>query len=298
MTFDSVRSELNTRRGPLRTDDGVTVMGILNVTPDSFSDGGRFLDPGAAAEHAEQLVAEGADIVDIGAESTRPGATALGVDEEIARLLPALERVRARVRVPLSVDTYKARVAAAALAAGADMVNDVTAGVGDAGMLPLVARAGVPMVLMHMHGTPATMQQAPVYARDDVLGTVVDFLRARVDAALAAGISGERLILDPGIGFGKTTAHNLVLLDRLDVVAALGYPVLVGPSRKRFIAEIVGDDAARLEGTAAAVAIAVDRGAAMVRVHDVRSMVRVARMAAALRRQRRHADGGAAVTGH
>jgi dihydropteroate synthase len=298
MTFDSVRSELNTRRGFLRTDGGVTVMGILNVTPDSFSDGGHFLDPGAAAAQAERLVAEGADIVDIGAESTRPGAVALAADEELARLLPALVRVRARVRVPLSVDTSKARVAAAALAAGANMVNDVTAGGGDGEMLPLVARAGVPLVLMHMHGTPPTMQQAPMYPRDDVLGAVVDFLRTRVEAALAAGLSAAQIILDPGIGFGKTTAHNLALLDRLDAVVALGYPVLVGPSRKRFIAEIVGDDEARQGGTAAAVAIAVDRGAAMVRVHDVRSMVQVTRVAAALRRQRQHAAAGATVAGH
>jgi dihydropteroate synthase len=262
----------------------VVVMGILNVTPDSFSDGGRYLEPEAAVARGEQLVAEGADVIDVGAESTRPGARPVSADEELRRLLPALRRLRARVHVPISVDTCKAAVAAAAIDAGADIVNDVTAGTGDPAMLGVVRRAEAPIVLMHMRGTPVTMQDAPAYPGGDVVSAVVGYLRARVAAARAAGIPGDRIIVDPGIGFGKTTAHNLALISGLGAVVALGYPVLVGPSRKRFIGEITGGPATGdVHGTAAAVALAVDRGAAMVRVHDVASAVRAVRVAAAVR---------------
>jgi dihydropteroate synthase len=259
-------------------------MGILNVTPDSFSDGGRYLESEAAAARGEQLVAEGADVIDVGAESTRPGARPVSVEEELSRLLPALRRLRPRVHVPISVDTCKAAVATAAIDAGADVVNDVTAGTGDSAMLGVVQRAEVPIVLMHMQGTPATMQDAPAYPGGDVVSAVVGYLRERVAAARAAGIPGDHIIVDPGIGFGKTTAHNLALISGLGAVVALGFPVLVGPSRKRFIGEITGGPAAAdVHGTAAAVALAVDRGAAMVRVHDVASAVRVVRVAEAVR---------------
>jgi dihydropteroate synthase len=275
----------------------VGVLGILNATPDSFSDGGRYLEPAAAAARAEELVAQGADALDIGAESTRPGASPVPEEEELRRLLPVLRMVRARVDVPISVDTYKAAVARAALDAGADMINDVSAG-HDPAMFRTVAAAGAPIVLMHMRGTPATMQDAPAYPDGDVVGAVRAFLQDRIVAALAAGVERDGIVLDPGIGFGKTVAHNLMLISHLDAIVALGHAVLVGPSRKRFIAAVVGGAPLdRLEGTAAAVALAIDRGASLVRVHDVAPMVRVVRMAEALRRFRRMpAPGGAQVT--
>ena len=262
----------------------VGVIGVVNVTPDSFSDGGRYLEAAAAAAHAEQLVGEGADALDLGAESTRPGAAPVPEAEELRRLLPALQAVRARVDVPISVDTYKANVARAALDAGADVVNDVSAG-GDPAMFPLVAASGAPVVLMHMLGTPATMQTEPRYPDDDVVGAVRTFLRERIAAAVAAGIEPDRIVIDPGLGFGKTAAHNLALISRLDALVTLGHPVLIGPSRKRFIAAVLqGGPLERLEGTAAAITLAIDRGASWVRVHDVAPMVRVVRVAEALRR--------------
>ena len=270
---------LRTRSGPLALDR-VALVGVINATPNSFSDGGRHLDPARAAEAAVAMVAEGAAMLDLGAESTRPGATPVPEDEELARLLPVL----AAVRVPLSVDTTKAVVARRALDAGADVVNDVSAGRLDPGMLPLCAAAGVPVVLMHMQGTPATMQEAPQYT--DVVAEVAAFLGARARAAEAAGVAPDAILVDPGIGFGKTVAHNCALVRRLDVLAALGYPVLVGVSRKGFIGQLLGGRGteSRLFGTAAAVALAVAGGARLVRVHDVgpmRDVVRVAEGVAA-----------------
>ncbi|HEY5567671.1 MAG TPA: dihydropteroate synthase [Gammaproteobacteria bacterium] len=274
---------LRTRSGPLALDR-VALVGVINATPNSFSDGGRHLDPARAAEAAVAMVAEGAAMLDLGAESTRPGATPVPEDEELARLLPVLAAVRAAVRVPLSVDTTKAVVARRALDAGADVVNDVSAGRLDPGMLPLCAAAGVPVVLMHMQGTPATMQEAPQYT--DVVAEVAAFLGARARAAEAAGVAPDAILVDPGIGFGKTVAHNCALVRRLDVLAALGYPVLVGVSRKGFIGQLLGGRGteSRLFGTAAAVALAVAGGARLVRVHDVgpmRDVVRVAEGVAA-----------------
>jgi dihydropteroate synthase len=274
---------LRTRSGPLALDH-VALVGVLNATPDSFSDGGRHLDPARAAEAAVAMVAEGASMLDLGAESTRPGATPVPEDEELARLLPVLAAVRAAVRVPLSVDTTKAVVARRALDAGADVVNDVSAGRLDPGMLSLCAAAGVPVILMHMQGTPATMQEAPQYT--DVVAEVAAFLGARARAAAAAGVAPDAILVDPGIGFGKTVAHNCALVHRLDVLAALGYPVLVGVSRKGFIGQLLGGRGteSRLFGTAAAVALAVTGGARLVRVHDVgpmRDVVRVAEGVAA-----------------
>jgi dihydropteroate synthase len=259
---------LRTRAGLLALDRAV-VVGVLNATPDSFSDGGLFQEPGRAAAAAADMVAAGAGMLDLGAESTRPGAAPVPLEEELRRLLPVLRAVRAAVRVPLSVDTTKAAVARAALAEGADLVNDVSAGRRDPAMFSSCADAGVPIVLMHMQGTPATMQAEPRYA--DVVGEVACFLSERAEAARAAGIAAEDIVLDPGIGFGKTVVQNCQLLRRLDALVALGYPVLVGVSRKSFIGRLLDgrDVEGRLFGTAAAVALAMAGGAKLVRVHDV-----------------------------
>jgi dihydropteroate synthase len=244
------------------------VWGILNVTPDSFSDGGRFLEPAAAVEQALRLVQEGADVLDVGGESTRPGATPVAVEEEVRRTAPVIEALRrARVSVPISIDTRRANVARAALDAGADIVNDVSAGRTDPGLLPLVAERRAGLVLMHMLGEPATMQRAPAYA--DVLGEVAEFLAERRRVALEAGVGGERLWVDPGIGFGKTLEHNLALLQGLDRVGR-GAPVLLGASRKSFLGALTGRPAQeRLLGSLACVARAHAAGTAAVRVHDV-----------------------------
>jgi dihydropteroate synthase len=258
-------------------------MGVLNATPDSFSDGGLHLDPSRAAATAARMVEEGAALLDLGAESTRPGATPVPAEEERMRLLPVLRAVRAAVRVPIAVDTRKAAVARAALDAGADLVNDVSAGCFDPAMLATCAAAGVPVVLMHMRGTPETMQRDPWYA--DVVAEVAAFLAARAAAAVHAGVAATAIVVDPGIGFGKTTAHNCLLLARLDLVAALGYPVLVGVSRKGFVGALLGGrpTGERLLGTAAAVAMAVVGGARIVRVHDVGAMSDVVRVVEAIR---------------
>jgi dihydropteroate synthase len=244
------------------------VMGILNVTPDSFSDGGAFLDADAAVAHGLALAAEGADLVDVGGESTRPGSDPVSMDEELARVIPVIERLAPQVGVPLSIDTRKAGVAAAALRAGAAFVNDVTA-LGDPGMAELVAGAGVPVCLMHMQGEPKTMQREPRYA--DVVAEVCAFLAERAAAAERAGVARDRICVDPGIGFGKTADHNLRLIRHLDAVVALGYPVLVGVSRKRFLGAITGAPEDRRGAASVAASVAcVRRGAWMVRVHDVR----------------------------
>jgi dihydropteroate synthase len=256
-------------------------VGVLNVTPDSFSDGGAFLDPGAAAEHALQMAAEGADCIDIGGESTRPGAPPISAEEEWARIGPILTRLVGRCPVPLSVDTTKAAVAARALEAGVAIVNDISALRFDPALAAVVAEAGAGLILMHMQGTPRTMQERPSYG--DVVVDVRAFLAERLAAATAAGIPSEAILLDPGIGFGKTVEHNLTLLRHLPELGTLGRPLLVGPSRKSFIGAVLGTPVTdRLEGTAAAVALAIAGGAAAVRVHDVKAMARVARMCDAI----------------
>ena len=268
-------------RGRRLVFDRPMVMGVLNVTPDSFSDGGRYLDPGAAVKHALEMVDEGADLIDIGAESSRPGAEPVPEAEELRRLIPVVQEVCRRVSVPVSVDTTKAAVARAAIDAGAAMVNDISACRADPAMPAVVAETGAGLVLMHMQGTPQTMQQAPRYG--SVVDDVRDFLHTRMQAAVQAGVAADHILLDPGIGFGKTLDHNLTLLARLDALQSLGRPILVGVSRKAFIGEVLGrrtDD--RLMGTAAAVAIAVFRGAAVVRVHDVKAMQDVIRMVYAI----------------
>jgi dihydropteroate synthase len=243
------------------------VMGIVNVTPDSFSDGGRFLDPDAAVSHGLELAEAGADLLDVGGESTRPGAEPVGEDEELRRVLPVVRRLAVEAGVPVSIDTSKAAVAAAALDAGATIVNDVAAGA-DPDMFAAVATAGAGLVVMHMRGEPRTMQQDAHY--DDVVVEVGDFLVDRLAAARDAGIHPASLCADPGLGFGKTAVHNLELLARLgELVARVDVPVLVGPSRKSFIARVLGDDlVARDDGTLATAVWAVDQGARVVRVHD------------------------------
>ena len=257
------------------------VMGILNVTPDSFSDGGRFLDRAAAVAHATRMVDDGADILDVGGESTRPGSTAVSVDEELERVRPVIERLaELHPAIPISIDTRKASVAAEAIAAGATIVNDVSGGA-DPDMFDVVRERDAAVVLMHMRGEPTTMQEAPRY--DDVVGEVHEYLRQRIEAAELAGIDPERIAIDPGIGFGKDLAHNLELMRRVDVLLDLRRPVLVGPSRKRFLGTILDvpeDD--RVEGTIGAVVWLVSRGAHLVRVHDVKEVVRAVRVADAI----------------
>jgi dihydropteroate synthase len=256
-------------------------MGIVNVTPDSFSDGGLHADTEPAVAHGRRLAAEGAAIVDVGGESTRPGSEPVAVAEELARVVPVIERLAAATPALISVDTAKAAVARAALDAGAGLVNDVTALRGDPAMVALVAERGCPVCLMHMLGEPRTMQDDPRY--DDVVDDVVAFLEERLTAAVAAGVREEQVLLDPGIGFGKTLEHNLLLLRHLDRIAALGRPLVLGASRKRFIGALL--DAAPLErvaGTVATTVLGLARGAAVVRVHDVRPNVEALRVAKAI----------------
>ena len=241
-------------------------MGIVNVTPDSFSDGGEYLDPGAAIAHALELVADGAAILDIGGESTRPGAAEVGAEEELARVLPVIEGLSG-AGVPISIDTSKAAVAERAVAAGATIVNDVTA-LGDPAMAGVCADADCGLILMHMKGTPRTMQADPVY--DDLLGEVREFLADRLRLALEAGVGEQRIWLDPGIGFGKTVEHNLELIDRLGELRDLGHPLVLGASRKTFIGKISGRNVGeRIGGSLAAAVVGQLRGADVLRVHDV-----------------------------
>jgi len=261
------------------------VVGILNVTPDSFSDGGRYLDPATAIAHATRMVDDGADILDVGGESTRPGSTPVSADEELERVHPLIERLaELHPAVPVSIDTQKADVAAEALDAGATIVNDVSGGA-DPAMFDVVLDREAAVVLMHMRGDPTTMQEAPHY--DDVVGDVHEYLRQRIEAAELAGIDPERIAVDPGIGFGKDLDHNLVLMRRVDVLLDLGRPVLVGPSRKKFIGTILDLPVEeRVEGTVGAVVWMVARGAHIVRVHDVKEVVRAVRVSDAIARAR------------
>jgi dihydropteroate synthase len=245
------------------------VMGVLNVTPDSFADGGRFFDPDAALAQARALVVAGADILDIGGESTRPFADPVPLDEELRRVLPVIETLAPEITVPISIDTYKAKVARAALSAGATLINDISALRFDPEMAPLAAEMQAPVVLMHMQGTPRDMQRQPHY--HNLLGELRDFFQERLDFAASRGLAPELLVLDPGIGFGKTGAHNLEILNHLEVFLDLGAPILLGPSRKAFIGRLTGQPAGeeRDIGTLAALALAVLRGARIVRTHNV-----------------------------
>ena len=264
------------------------IMGILNVTPDSFSDGGKYWGIRSAVGHARKMVLEGADIIDIGGESTRPGATPVHAEEELCRVLPIVRALSSALTVPLSIDTTKASVARRAVEAGASIINDVSGGIRDPEMFPLAAESGAGLVIMHAKGTPQTMQKAPRYR--NLMEEIVRFLSAQFDRAMTCGILKNRIVIDPGIGFGKTARHNLQVLNRLPLLEGLGLPILVGPSRKSFIGKALHLPPTpslieRAEGTAAAVAIAVFQGARILRVHDVAASVRIVRLVAAIQNE-------------
>jgi len=254
-------------------------MGILNVTPDSFSDGGKFFDNERAVEQALRMHEEGADIIDIGGESTRPGAEKISVKKEISRVVPVIQALSNKVRVPISIDTYKSAVADAAVSAGASMINDISGLRFDPRMPRVAARHDVPVVIMHIKGTPKNMQKDPSYQA--LVPEIADYLRKGIEIALDAGITDDKIIIDPGIGFGKTLEHNIEIINKLDEFSGLEKPILIGPSRKSFIGKILGDLSVteRVEGTAAAVAICIFNGANIIRVHDVKEMARVAKVA-------------------
>ena len=258
------------------------LMGILNVTPDSFSDGGEFNTLEASLAQAQRMVEAGADLIDVGGQSTRPGAVQISLNEELSRVIPVIKTLRSQLSVPLSIDTTEASVAQAAVAAGADLVNDISGGTFDAEMFPTVAKLGVPIVLMHIRGTPQTMQQQTDY--EDLVGEIYQFLHAQIEAAVRAGVERSHLIIDPGIGFAKTYTQSLELLRRLPEFKALGVPILVGPSRKSFIGRVLNQDdpKQRVWGTAAACASAIVGKADILRVHDVAEMFDVCRVADAI----------------
>ena len=268
-------------RGRLDFSGGPLLMGILNVTPDSFSDGGRYVDPGRAVAHGLQMAADGAAILDVGPESTRPGSKPVPADEQIRRAVPVIERLVKETRLPVSIDTRDPLVARAAADAGEAILNGITA-LADDSMKQIALRERMAVVLMHMQGTPETMQRQPRYT--DVVGEVTAFLAPRAQETQTAGLPADRIILDPGIGFGKTMEHNLSLLKHLDAFAALGYRLLVGPSRKGFIGRLTGKarPADCAFGTAATVALAVSKGAHILRVHDVAQMADVIKVAQAV----------------
>lgn len=279
----TTRQEHSFGVGDLVTGPGPIIVGILNVTPDSFSDGGVFLNPDKAAERAITMLSEGARVIDIGGESTRPGSDPVSPEEEISRVVPVIRAILTeKPDAMISVDTYRAATAEASLEAGAGIVNDVTALRGDARLAAVVAGAGCPVILMHMQGEPKTMQQNPHY--DDVVREVRDFLAGRANYAISMGVKPENIILDPGIGFGKTAEHNLTLLRDLDAIVQLGFPVLVGASRKRFIGTLTGVEEARerIIGTVTATVMSYERGATLFRVHDVRANREALAMAGAI----------------
>ncbi len=258
------------------------VMGILNATPDSFSDGGQYAEAERALTHARDMAAAGADIIDIGGESTRPGAAPLAEEEELRRIIPLIERLSSELAVPISVDTYKSSVAKKAIEAGASIVNDISGLRFSRDMANVVADSGVAVIIMHIKGTPRDMQQDPVY--DDVVGEIMAYLEEGIGLAVKAGVDREKILIDPGIGFGKTLEHNLIILNRLEEFQALGRPIVLGSSRKKFIGTVLGIPAPeqRIDGTAATVAIGIEHGARVVRVHDVARMAQVARMTDAI----------------
>jgi dihydropteroate synthase len=259
------------------------VMGIVNVTPDSFSDGGQFNSVDSAVQHAKQLVADGADILDIGGESTRPGAGFVDIDEELRRTIPVIERLAGEVNVPISIDTYKPEVASRALDVGATIINDIS-GLNNEGMVDLAVKSGLPVVVMHMQGTPRNMQDNPKYG--DVVFEVCQWLVERTEKLLAAGINKENIMIDPGIGFGKNFDHNLEILNRLAEFKSLGYPIVLGTSRKAFIGAILDSPADdRIEGTIATVIHGINQGAGIVRVHDVKQVSRACCVMDAIKRR-------------
>lgn len=258
----------------LLAQDRTLIMGVLNVTPDSFSDGGEFLSPLPAIEHAYKMIEEGADIIDIGGESSRPGSDPVSIDEEINRILPIIEELIDNISVPLSIDTYKSKVAKKALKLGVEIVNDISGLRSDPEMGKIISEYKAYVIIMHMKGTPKNMQDDPKY--DNLLGEIIEFFNRQIQFAVNSGIQKTRIILDPGIGFGKRIADNFVLLNSLKMLADLGYPLLVGPSRKSFIGLTLKlPPNQRVEGTSAAVTASILNGAKIVRVHDVKEMKRV-----------------------
>jgi dihydropteroate synthase len=262
------------------------IMGILNVTQDSFSDGGLYFDKSAAIKRANRMVEEGADIIDIGGESTRPGAEPVTVEEELRRTIPVIEVLAKEINVPVSIDTYKSEVAKKALDAGASIVNDISGLRFDPEMAKVVSEYKVPVVIMHIKGRPKDMQQDPVY--EAFIPEIMDYLREGIRLAKESGVSEDKIIIDPGIGFGKTFNQNLEIINNLRKFTLLEKPILIGPSRKAFIGKILGNASVteRLEGTSAAVAISIMNGANIIRIHDVKEMVRAARVADAIKNLR------------
>lgn len=260
------------------------IMGILNVTPDSFSDGGKYTDISAAVDHAVEMVESGADIIDLGGESTRPGSDPLSEEDEIDRIVPVISKLSEKITVPISIDTYKSKVAEAALDNGASIINDISACLFDPDMIPLIVKRQCPAIIMHIKGTPKDMQQNPVY--EDLIGEVYSFLMERIKVLVDAGVDDRLLIIDPGIGFCKTVNDNLEIMRRLKEFKSMGRPILMGTSRKGTIGKVLGNLPAndRVEGTAATVAISIANGADIVRVHDVKEMCRVAKMTDAILR--------------
>jgi dihydropteroate synthase len=281
MVKNQDRTVIKWPRGRLDFSSGCIVMGVLNITPDSFSDGGQFFDVGRAVEHGLQMVADGAVIIDVGGESTRPGAAPILPEQQIERIVPVIEQLAEKADVPISIDTYNFEVAKAALNAGAAMINDITA-LSDPRLADLAAKQQIPVVLMHMQGTPRTMQVEPKY--DDVVSEVRRFLLSQAKRAEQAGIPKDRIFIDPGIGFGKTLEHNLLLLRNIDRFVVTDYRVLVGTSRKSFIGQITGKEKPedRIFGTAATVALCAAAGVSIVRVHDVAEMADVVKLANAI----------------
>lgn len=275
---------ISCRNFTLDFDKKTCIMGVVNTTPDSFSDGGLFFDKDKAVRHALKLVDDGADIIDIGGESTRPGSEPVSAGEEIRRTVPVIEAISGRITVPVSIDTYKAEVAKAALEAGASIVNDISGLRLDPEMPKIVSQYGVPVIIMHIKGRPRDMQKNPVY--EALIPEIMDYLQISLRLAAKFGIPDDKIMIDPGIGFGKTLEHNLEIIRNLREFTLLGKPIAIGVSRKAFIGKILGDvpSSERLEGTAAAVAISILNGANIVRVHDVKEMVKVAKVADAIKK--------------
>ncbi|MDD4357144.1 MAG: dihydropteroate synthase, partial [Smithellaceae bacterium] len=276
------RHILKTSRREIVLGDRTLIMGILNVTPDSFSDGSCYFDHAKAVARGLQMAREGADIIDVGGESSRPGAASVNTRQELARVVPVVESLSGKLKIPISVDTTKSQVAKKALEAGAEMINDITALSGDKKMAAVVRKAGAAVVLMHMRGNPADMQRGDL-AYENLMEEIAGFLKNRCSRALAAGIERERIVIDPGIGFGKTYEDNCKIINKLEEMKVLGLPVMIGTSRKAFIGKVTGGTPSeRMEGTAATVALSIMNGCHIVRVHDVAEMKKVAAMADAI----------------
>jgi dihydropteroate synthase len=275
------RFELRCRGGDLQLGERTLVMGVLNVTPDSFSDGGRFFEPAKAIEHGLLMAGQGADIIDVGGESSRPGADAVSLDEELRRVIPVITGLASRLEIPISIDTYKAQVAEQAIEAGAQIINDISGLSFDPQLPAVAARFDTPLIIMHIKGNPKTMQEAPSY--NDVMGEIIAYMREGIERAERAGVDPHQVIVDPGIGFGKRVQDNLLILNRLDELAVLERPILIGTSRKSFIGAVLNQEVdQRVIGTLATVAVSVLKGAHIVRVHDVPAIKQTAAMVDAI----------------